>query len=180
MQQTLLALLALMIATMLNFNQMQAQIRTDQQAVRAELHQMALGVAMESMEVVRARAYDEVTNKDKDEITVPDDFSPPGEFGDGSNGSRKCKAFHDGSDVSECYDIDDFHKMEPATKQFELPDAQFDFRIEMEVRYVNADLDPVNAKTRWKEVIISVQDVQDDGDSIMTRPITFSEVLAYK
>jgi hypothetical protein len=175
MQQTLLALLALMIATMLNFNQMQAQLRTDQQAVRAELHQMALGVAMESMEVVRARAYDEnVIGVPEDEVNVPNDFSGP-TFSTGNN----CNAFTEET-TPTCHDVDDFHEMVPATKQFDLPDAQFDFRIEMEVRYVNEDLDPVNAKTRWKEVIISVQDVQNDGDSIMTRPITFSEVLAYK
>jgi len=58
MQQTLLSLLALLIVTLLSFSQQQAGIQSQQQTVRAELEQMALGVAMQTMEVVRARDFD--------------------------------------------------------------------------------------------------------------------------
>lgn len=173
MQQTLLALLALMIASLLNFNQMQAHLRREQQAVRAELQQMALGVAMESMEVVRARAFDAATVGVPEDSTVDVSNFTDTPFSTGN----KCTAFG-GTDT--CDDVDDFHEMVPAKEPFDLPDAQFEFRIEIEVRYVDDNLQPTGgAKTRWKEVIISVQDVQNSGTSLMVKPITFSEVLAY-
>ena len=58
MPQTLLSLGGLLIVTFLSFNQQQASIRTQQKAIRAEMQQMAIGVAKQSMEVVRARAFD--------------------------------------------------------------------------------------------------------------------------
>ena len=61
MPQTLLSIAGLLIVTFLSFNQQQASIRTQQEAVRAELRQMAIGVAKQSMEVVRARAFDNAT-----------------------------------------------------------------------------------------------------------------------
>ena len=58
MRQTLIAMAALMMTAFMNYSQMQASLRHQQEVVRSEIEQMALGVAMQTMEVVRAEAFD--------------------------------------------------------------------------------------------------------------------------
>lgn len=170
MQQTLLALLALMIATLLNFNQMQATVQNEQMKIRAEMQHMALSVAQETMEIVRARAYDDATvGIPKDSIVDVSEFTSP------FPSNNHCKVFG-GSDV--CDDVDDFHEMKPATIPFPTPNGDLDFIVEIEVQYVDSTMDPAGTKTRRKEVIIWVQDKASSGDPRMNDPIRFSEVLS--
>lgn len=172
MQQTLLALLALMTASFLSFSQMQAIVQSEREIVQSELEEMATGIAMQSMEVVRARHFDDATVgiPGDSTVSVSDFTSPP--FTSGNH----CQPFG-GSDV--CDDVDDFHEMVPATVPFEIPDDQIDFKVEIEVRYVDSAMQPTSSKTIRKEVIIYVQDIQPNGTPILRRPITFSETLAY-
>lgn len=169
MQQTLLAMLALMMVTFLNFSQMQSSLQNQKQVIRSEMEQMALGVAMQTMEVVRARAFDAATvGDDEDNISSVHDFT------DSFTTGRDCEAFG-GADT--CDDVDDFHEMVPATVPFETPEFSMQFKVEIEVRYVNEDMVEVAGPTYRKEVIIKVQDERED--SFLHEPITYSEVLTY-
>jgi hypothetical protein len=87
-----------------------------------------------------------------------------------------CEAF---GGTDECDDIDDYHEMVPATVPFKIPGDQIDFKVEVEVRYVDNMMQPTSSKTIRKEVVIYVQDIQANGDPFLDRPIVFSETLAY-
>ena len=170
MPQTLLSLGGLLIVTFLSFNQQQASIRTQQEAVRAELRQMAIGVAKQSIEVVRARAFDDSTISDD---PPPSELTKPENFPTGKN----CQAFG-GSD--ECDSIEDFHEMTPATDSVSVPGGTFTFEIEIEVHYVDSDLNRTSSRTERKEVMIRVQDDRGPNkDPLLNGPITFTEVLGY-
>jgi hypothetical protein len=170
MQQTLLALLALMVATLLSLTQMQSRLQDQREVYQSEMKEMAIGVATQTLEVVRARAFDENTiGVPQDSITSPSALtSPPFTSG------KHCKAFG-GSDM--CDDVDDFHEMKPAIVPFEGPDFTVDFKVRAKVRYVNASLNPVSTPTFRKEVVFKVQDT--GPDPYIKEPITFSEVLTY-
>jgi hypothetical protein len=172
MQQTLLALLALMTASFLSFSQMQAIVKSEREMVRSELEEMATGIAMQSMEVIRARAFDDALVGVPSDSTVSTSDFTSSPFTSGND----CEAFG-GSDV--CDDVDDYHEMVPATVPFKIPDDQIDFKVEVEVQYVDNLMQPTSSKTIRKEVIIRVQDIQADGTPVLARPVVFSETLAY-
>ena len=169
MPQTLLSIAGLLIVTFLSFNQQQASIRTQQEAVRAELRQMAIGVAKQSVEVVRARAFDDSTKSGDpppSELTKPENF-PTG---------KDCQAFGGGD---TCDSIEDFHEMTPAINSVSVPGGTFAFEIEIEVHYVDSDLKRTNSRTERKEVTIRVHDRGPDQEPLLHEPITFTEVLGY-
>jgi len=171
MQQTLLALLALMIATMLSLSQMQSDLQDQNQVVQAEMKEMAIGVATQTLEVIRARAFDDKTiGVSKSDITNPvaDLTKPP--FSQGND----CAAFG-GSDT--CDDVDDFHKMETAVVPFEASEFEVKFNVDARVRYVDANQDSSGTPTFRKEVILTIQDKGKDPH--IRKPITFSEVITF-
>jgi len=170
MQQTLLALLALMVVTLFSLTQMQSRLQDQREVFQSEMKEMAIGVATQTLEVVRARAFDENTiGVPKDSITSPSALtSPPFDTG------KHCKAFG-GPDT--CDDIDDFHEMKPAIVPFQAPDFTVDFKVRAKVRYVDASLNPVSTPTFRKEVVFKIQDT--GSDPYIKEPITFSEVLTY-
>ena len=170
MPQTLLSIAGLLIVTLLSFSQQQANINTQQTATRAEMQQMAIGVAKQSVEVVRARAFDDSTKSGDpppSELTKPENF-PTG---------KDCQAFG-GSDT--CDSIEDFHEMTPATDSVSVPGGTFAFKIEIEVHYVDSDLNRTSSRTERKEVTIRVQDDRGPNqEPLLHEPITFTEVLGY-
>lgn len=172
MQQTLLALLALLIATLLSFNQKQAAVQNQGQVVRAELEQMALGVAAQSTQIIRARAYDAAT------AGVPSDsLVPTSEFADSFPTGKDCEVFGGGT---PCDVVDDFHEMGTATVPFTFPTGSFDFAVDVEIQYVDANLDSTGSRTDQKKIIVRVQDDPPSGtDPRLAEPIQYSEVVSY-
>lgn len=185
MQQTLLSLLALLIATFLSFNQMQADIQSQKQTVQAELAQMGLGVAMQTMEVVRARAFDAATiGIPEEEYLDPeaDGFAlkSEGEFG----GTGDCLLHPEGSGV-DCNTVEEFHGTSGEVP-FTLAGNTFPFTVEIEVHYVCSNLERASDSaqcsppTSRKEVVMNVQDSQPDGEAhYLHEPLVYSEVIAY-
>ena len=170
MPQTLLSIAGLLIVTLLSFSQQQANINIQQTAIRAEMQQMAIGVAKQSMEVVRARAFDNAAVSGEPSVsnlTSPDNF-PTG---------KACQAFGGGD---TCDAIEDFHEMTPGTDSVSVPGGTFAFEIEIEVHYVKANLNRTSSRTERKEVTIRVQDDQAaNQEPLLREPITFTEVLGY-
>lgn len=157
-----------MMATFFNFNQMKTELQRQRQVVRAEMEQMALGVGMQTMEVIRARSFDEATTGEAKKITDPTKFASS------FAGGRNCKAF--GGDET-CDSVEDFHDMVPSTVTFETPEFDMGFTVEVEVRYVDPSMNVVPGPTFRKEVVVQVQDTGDDP--FLAEPIQFSEVLTY-
>ena len=180
MQQTLLALLSLLIVTLLSFNQQQARIQGQQQAIRAELQQMALGVGMQTMEVIRARKFDKYV-AEVGGYTDPNTFSKPGsgEFGIAGD----CKLHPEGDGVN-CGFVESFDGTESVVPH-PLPDSKtYPFNVNVEVRYVCSDLEPADesgacsAPTSRKEVVLKIRDAPSDGEPRLSQ-IRYSEVITY-
>ena len=70
--------------------------------------------------------------------------------------------------------------MPPGTDTESVPGGTFAFEIEIEVHYVDSDLNRTSSRTERKEVMIRVQDDRGPNkDPLLDRPITFTEVLGY-
>jgi hypothetical protein len=176
MQQTLLAILALMVAVFLSFGQMQSSQQFQGQSVRGEVEQMALGVGMQTIEVVRARAFDSAVLGTGDDVVLdPAVFSDiPGSL------SYDCR-LHPGQediDVQDCETIEEFNGT-TGTVPFPLAEDSINFDVELEVEYVCADLEPCSGPTARKKVNVFVQDAPSDGTPILPGPIRYSEIFAY-
>lgn len=144
---------------------------------------MALGVAMQTMEVVRTRAFDENTRTSDTPIVDPGaHLVPLGEFPEGMS----CEAF---GGNTKCKDIEDFNEMKTAVVPFQTTEVDMEFTVDISVRYVNEAMQPcVGGSGDWpscttvgptfrKEVIIEVQDKREDP--YLVEPIQFSEVISY-
>lgn len=183
MQQTLLSLVALLIATLLSFNQMQASLQSQEQTVRAEIEMMALGVAMQTMEVVRAQAFDEETKSLPLDsiITDPSNFTDEDMFGV----TGDCKLHPDGSGI-DCETVEEFNETK-GTVPFLAGTDEISFEVtKIDVRYVTAvagSLDTAGADSTGefqKEVVISVRDdPPGDRSPRLPEPIQYSQVLSY-
>lgn len=173
MRQTLLALAALLIAMLLSFNQKQATLNGQEQVVRAELEQMALGVARQATEMIRARAFDGATvGVPSDSVVATNNFTAP-PFPSGTD----CQAFGGGT---PCTDLDDFHQMNTATMSFDFPSGGMDMTVDVTVRYVNANLQPTGGATsRRKQIIVRVQDAPSSTSPRLPEPIEYSAVVSY-
>lgn len=170
MPQTLLSIAGLLIITMFSFAQQQSALRAQQQAVRGEVRQMAIGVAKQSMEAVRARAFDNATVSGTPPVSQ---LTASGGFPSGN----ECRAF---GGPDRCDAIEDFNEMTPATDTVSVVDGVFVFTIEIEVHYINANMDRTTNKTDRKEVTIRVQDDPGGATSpLLAEPIVFTEVLGY-
>jgi hypothetical protein len=131
---------------------------------------MAVGVAKQSMEVVRARAFDNAAVSGTPSVS---NLTQPGNFPSG----KDCKAFG-GSD--RCDAIEDFHEMAPATDTVSVVDGAFRFRIKINIHYVDANMDRTTSRTERKEVTIRVRDDRGPNNSpLLAQPIIFSEVMGY-
>jgi hypothetical protein len=186
MKQTLLSLLAMLVAMFLSFNQMQASLQSQEQTVRAEMQMMALGVAMQTMEVVRARAFDAATKDVESNYLDPkeDDFSTKSEGDFGRSGNCTLYTNEDGETYPkssvDCKAIEEFHKKEGVVP-FLLEKESLDFNVSIGVYYVCANFKRVkdgscSAPTRRKEVVVKVRDTKPHR---LSQPITYSEVITY-
>lgn len=196
MQQTLLALLGLLVVTMLSFSQQRAGLQNQQQAIEREYRQMALGVAKQSIAAVQARPHFDGVLKADPEAEV-EDFSNESSWG----GKNCIQPEEDGEIQSACSAIEDFHddgtlemNNSDGTIAVQIPDHTILFQVEFEVNYVEENGDELvrndsGTPTRLKEVTVRVQDCADedpsngnlscDGEPILNRPIVFSEVIGY-
>jgi type II secretory pathway pseudopilin PulG len=205
MQQTLLALLGLLVVTMLSFSQQRVSMQSQQQVIEREYRQMALGVAKQSIEAIRARPYFDGALEGDSDAKV-DDFTD-----ESSWGGKDCiqpaedQPAEDGQIVStppsgdDCTAIEDFHddgalemNNSDGTIAVQIPNYTILFQVEFEVNYVEEDGDELvrsDSPTPLKEVTIRVQDCPDDnpsdgdlsceGEPVLNRPIVFSEVIGY-
>lgn len=169
---------------------MRASVQSQKQTVRAEMEMMALGVAMQTMEVVRARKFDaavdnsskgEILN-DSDLLTDVDNFGQEYDEGDGeyNGGKANCKLHADGSG-SDCLFVEQYHGRKGTVPFLFGKNDNLSFSVEIEIRYVNDSFTPTgDTKKLQKEVIVYVQDdPPDDQSPRLPDRIRYSQVLTY-
>lgn len=176
MQQTLLALLAMALAVTFSYANQVKYVSTSQELIKAELQEMGGAAAVEALEIVRARAFDQAI-LDSAEITDPSDFafvSSSEHFATG----RHCQAFG-GPDVCEA--VEHFHKMQTAEQPFIISRDTFYFAIDIEVEYVDVDGSRSSGPTTRKQVRATVRDTWPDSGRtpLLERPIRLSRVFTY-
>lgn len=184
MPQTILAILALMITITLSLGAQKQTTRAQEKMIANELEVMATGVALEAMERIRVRAFDEKTTSG-DEVYTKDEFEHPAEW-EGRGENWTCETFHGSGSSSDCDDLDDYHKMKPAILEFDMGKdpggnaLNFPFEVEVRVTYVDEDLEAVSEQTYQKQVTVYVQDKpQPGGRTILKRPIELQRTFAY-
>ncbi len=178
MSQTLFAVLALILATSFTLSVYQKQHALQKATIFRELQEMAAAVAVETMEIVRARAFDEAVVNGSTAGTTADIqlFSDTTDFG--VNGL--CDAF---GGTAVCDDIDDFHGQQPV-RPFVLGIDTIYFKVNIHVEYVTYDASGEaihsNVKTEHKRVRLSVQDYWDNLDPYISIPIELERTFSYK
>lgn len=185
MPQTILTILALMITIGFSLSTQRQVIDTERKMVANEMEVMAAGIALESMEKIRTRAFDNAVVEDPHTVHSKGNFSyktPTDHFSTGNT----CKVFHGGAGDG-CEDLDDYHKMTPATVSFKIGedkhgnDIAVPFTVKVEVQYVDESLArSTSGPTYQKEVQVFVQDQPQGGaPSYLRRPIHLSRTYAY-
>ena len=160
---------------------------------------MALGVAKQSIEAIRAREYFDRAVRIHDDPDV-EDFTEESDSEWGGDDCIRQNEFVSNPDGGhDCTAIEDFHDDETmdmgnADGFFVLPvpGGTVRFEVEFEVHYAEEDGSKIvrasSGPTGMKEVTVRVQDCQDqdssnsdpcDGEPLLPQPIVFSEVFSY-
>ena len=181
MPQTLLALLALVLSSLLVFNHQRLAVQSQRTMIVNEVEMAATGLAAEIIEFAGARSFDASSTPKKVALaggTVPTtlaSFSPAADFGS----SATCPLLRPSEDAP-CDDIDDLDGIEwaPVAIDVSLTDSlQFEARVR--VYYVDdvKSMDPAPAPTYHKRVVLDLRstDVPDreDGSVRVTRVFSY-------
>lgn len=203
MPQTLLALLALVLASFLTFNQQRLTVRSQTNMVTDELELAAAGLASEVMAFIEGRSFDENSTPEKIAAAggaIPEntsEFSSPNSFG--YNGA--CDFLHP-ADTPACDDVDDLAGrgwtpvsielarelvIDPSTN-LPYPDSvrtrELDFDVRTDVFYVDTanSMTPASGPTRHKRVTMDIRSKfvpgQAEGITRVTRVISYDPIKA--
>ncbi len=122
MPQTILAVLALMMATLFAHQQQRSYVRTQVNMVRNELALQGTGVAESVLSEIGSMEFDDAT-KDNNKVGSPGDLTPPNELG---------------SEGGQADDIDDFHGQVLQEERAFRGDF-LKFEVKVQVVYVDED-----------------------------------------
>ena len=167
MPQTLLALLALVLSSLLVFNHQQLAVRSQQTLVANEVEMAATGLASEILEFAGARSFDENTTPGAIETAggaVPSDptaFSATGTFGTAGTCDLLRPTPPDAP--GGCDDLDDLDddRWIPVAIAVSLTDS-LRFEARTSVYYVDSAtaMDRSTAKTRHKRVVLDLRSLE--------------------
>ena len=155
MKQTMMGLLALMIAMLLSLNVQRASVSAKRHVIDMEMETIAAGIALEMLDYAGSKPFDAATaigTVDNVNELTPLPFSTGGTYADAD-------------------DLDDFHQIQPHT----LSVFAFDFEITCAVAYVDAT-DPevvATSQTFAKKIIVTV------SHELLQRPVQISQVYTY-
>ena len=177
MQQTLFALVALMVLAFLSFNQQQSFVRVQEEMVDMEMEVMASGVALQVMEYIARKDYDEVT-KNGNRIDNASSLTDVASFG---KAGQHCKVYpfsEDQAAYATCDDLNDFHDMPLEPVPFILHEDTLYFDVTVKVEYLDASGSPTTSKGFEKKVTVHVQNAGDA--QFMKQPIWLSRTFSYQ
>jgi len=179
MPQTLLAFAGILLITTHAFTVQQWSIFSQRTSIARELEEMGGAVALESMEVIRTRAFDQAVldgtvTQSLSDLALMEFDTPSNHFRTGIG----CSVF--GTGFEDCNDIDDFHAMKTAYVPFIMASDTVTFAVNVEVFYVKDDLTRATQRTFNKKVIVSVIDSWDGIQKpFLARPIKLERALSY-
>ncbi|WP_054683292.1 hypothetical protein [Rhodothermus marinus] len=181
MAQSFFALLALVLTVNFAMSVNQWYATFQRATLYREVEEMAQSVAVETMEIVRTRAFDQAIVDGTATGTAADLvlFSDSTEFG--ISGNATCQAF---GGTATCDDLDDFHGQQ-VLRPFVMGQDTVWFSVDLTVRYVNwnastGQATPASGKTFYKQVIVKVQDNWGgDLKPFLPTPIQLDRVFAY-
>ena len=182
MQQTLLAILAMMIAVTFSYSTQVRYVDVQRTTMAGEMREMGSAVAVEMIELLRERAYDAwLVSNDTDGMTSSQIISsfelkdPTDHF----SGGLGCDVLDAGSDACEA--VEHFHNMETAQVPFVISVDTFYFDVDIRVRYVDEMGQPASNRTASKEVTVLVRDTWPSGlEPLLREPIQLSRVFTYQ
>ena len=155
MRDTMMSLLALMIAMLLSLNVNRASLSVKVQVIDNEMETIAGGIALEVLDYVGTKPFDAATVGG--EVEDPNDLTAP--------------PFSTGMTYTEANDIDDFHQIQTHT----LLEFEFDFEIDIIVVYVDENTPEVTASSQTfaKKVTVTV------NNDFLQSPVQLSQVYTY-
>lgn len=191
MPQTLLALLALTLASFLALNQQRLTLRSQTNMVTDEVELAAAALASEALEFVGARAYDELTTPraiyeaDGAVPASPSAFSETADFGAVDRGDAGCDYLAPAL-TPACDDIDDVAALGWTPVEVDLAHGRaLAFEIRTDVYYVDdtESMTAASGKTIHKRVVLDVRSdhvVGDEAEGLlrMTRVFSYDPVKA--
>lgn len=180
MPQTLLALLALSLSSLVVFNQQRLQMRAQTQMVSNELALAGSGLASDIMEMIGARSFDEASTPEKIHAAaaVPDSPSifTSASVLESESESKDCDLL---TPTPSCDDVDDIRGLENEPYSILLAEGrELDFEVSTSVVYVTDAEGGVKSDvpTLHKKVTIVVRSANED---LGIEPLTFSRVFSY-
>ena len=181
MPQTLLALLALSLSSLIVFNQQRLQMRAQTQMVSNELALAGSGLASDIMEMIGARSFDEASTPEKIDkaSAIPESpllFTSATEVATQKPGSKDCDLL---VPTEKCDDVDDVNGVKNARYSIMLAEGRaLDFEVSTTVVYVTDAEGGVvsDLPTLHKKVTIEVRSVNERAG---VEPLTFSRVFSY-
>ena len=190
MPQTLLALLALVLASFLMFNQQRLTARSHTNMVNDEVELAATGLASEILEFIGARSFDEESTPYAIYLdgAVPDSpsvFTSSGSFGSTDRGSLGCD-FLAPANTPECDDLDDVDGLGWTPVEVTLAhERTLGFEVRTQVYYVDdtESMTPASGRTRHKRVVMDIRSdhvAGDEQDGLLrvTRVFSYDPVKA--
>ena len=181
MPQTLLAFVAIMLVTTYTLSVQQQYVFNQQKDVSREIEEMAGSVALEVMEVISARPFDQAVLDGT--VTGTLDDLPLFSFVNATDHfttGHACSVFGTGADL--CDDLDDFHKMQTALIPFAMGVDTVYFNVDVEVYYVDDNLERVDDRSFNKAVTVTVKDTWPGSDlePYLAQPIELSRIFSYE
>ena len=196
MPQTLLALLALVLASFLTFNQQRLTLRSHQNLVSDEIELAAAGLASEVLAFVDGRSFDEESTPSAigDENGMipeePDEFTEGATFGPTDRGADGCNLLHPAL-TPDCDDVDDVawdpdDLDDDGWRDVEITlshERTLPFEVRMQVYYVDGPESMVeaDAPTRHKRILIDIRSPfagDEDGVYRATRVVSYDPIKA--
>ncbi len=164
MPQTLLALLALVLSSVLVFNQQRLTTKAQTRMMTDELELAASGLASDVLEFAEARSFDEATTPRSIETAqaVPalsTVFTAPSFFGATDRGTAGCNLLTPGV-TPECDDLDDLSGLVDVPVAIPLANGRsVPFLVTVNVEYVTGPASTVvpATPTRHKRVVVRLK-----------------------
>ncbi len=196
MPQTLLALLALVLASFLTFNQQRLTLRSHQNLVTDEVELAAAGLASEVLAFVDGRSFDEestpsaIADENGEVPEDPDEFTAGSTFGATDRGLDGCNLLKpvltpDCDDVDDVAwdpnDVDDDGWRDVTVELSH--ERKLPFEVRMQVYYVDNPDSMVEAPdpTRHKRILIDIRSPfagDDEGVYRATRVVSYDPIKA--
>lgn len=188
MPQTLLALLALTLASLLAFNQKQLTMRSYRATIANEMGLAAAGTSQHLMELIGGRSFDEQSTPVRvfqagGVPTGSSSFSGSDTFDD-DRGDLGCNLMNP-SLTPECDDVDDLDGIRDAIAVAELSDGRvIPFEVDVDVDYVTSPGDSVavSTPTLHKRVSMTLRSdhplAPDGGVLTITRVVSYDPIKA--